>query len=196
MSHSNLVYVAAASALLSGCFAPSFAQDHLDVAARYPNHFKGECSSWIRSHKTGYMYCASPAFDAGGTADEQPAAAGLPELAAADQIADRKHLLERGAVVYESVCQTCHQADGKGLPGAFPPLAGSGAYYGTPENQAGIIIAGLSGKITVQGQEFDGSMPPQGHLTDYDIAAVASYVRTSWGNDDGLVKPTQVQSAR
>jgi len=197
MSKPNTIYLAPlAGLLLTGCFVRSFAQDHPDVQDRYLNKNQTECNSWLRSHTTGYMYCASPAFVAGeGTGDED-APAGLEELPVEEQIVDKEHLLARGEVVYEAVCLTCHQADGKGLPGSFPPLAGSGDYYGTPENQAGIIVNGLSGKITVQGQDFDGSMPAQGHLTDYDIAAVASYVRTSWGNDDGLVRPKHVKVHR
>jgi mono/diheme cytochrome c family protein len=196
MSKSPLLLLTAAFA--TGCLSMSFAQDHVDVQKRYTNKNKTECSSWLRSHTTGFMYCASPAFVAGadGTSTEAEAGPALPELAAADQIVDQKHLVERGAVVYEAICQACHQADGKGLTGSFPPLAGSGDFYGSPSKQAGIIINGLSGEIVVQDVAYNGAMPAQGYLDDYDIAAVASYVRTSWGNNDGLVTPDDVASAR
>jgi len=196
MHKSPSLFVIASAALAAGCLVPSFAQDHLDVQSRYPNKNQTECNSWLRSHTTGYLYCASPAFVAGGTAEEAEPAAGLPELSPEDQIVDREHLLERGEVVYEAVCQTCHQADGKGLSGSFPPLAGAGDFYGSPAKQAGIIVNGLSGQIVVLGETYNGAMPAQGHLSDYDIAAVASYVRTSWGNKDGLVKPEDVASVR
>lgn len=104
--------------------------------------------------------------------------------------------MTRGADVYAKICAPCHQATGKGIPGAFPPLAGSGAFYGSPQKHAGIIINGLSGPITVQGQAFNGAMPPQGSLSDLDIAAVATYVRNSWGNADGIVTPADVAAAR
>jgi mono/diheme cytochrome c family protein len=182
----------------TACLSLTHAQDHVDVQARYSNKNATECSSWLRSHKTGFLYCASPAFVAGadGTSTEAEAGPALAELAAADKIVDEKHLVERGAAVYEAVCQACHQADGKGLTGSFPPLAGSGDFYGSPAKQAGIIINGLSGEIVVQDVQYNGAMPAQGHLDDYDIAAVASYVRTSWGNNDGLVTPDDVAGAR
>ena len=90
----------------------------------------------------------------------------------------------------------CHQADGKGLPGSFPPLAGAGEYYGDPQNHARIIVHGLQGEIEVLGVKYNGAMPAQGNLSDYDIAAVATYVRNAWGNDDGIVTPEDVQAVR
>jgi len=196
MSKSTSLFIVASAAFTSGCLSPSFAQDHPDVQKRYTNKNQTECSSWLRSQVTGYMYCASPAFVAGGTAVEAETGPAIPELSADEQIVDRKHLVERGEVIYEAICQTCHQADGKGLSGSFPPLAGSGDFYGSPTKQAGIIVNGLSGQIVVQGVTYDGAMPGQGQLTDYDVAAVASFVRTSWGNRDGLVKPEDVAAAR
>ena len=104
--------------------------------------------------------------------------------------------MKRGGEVYGKICAPCHQATGQGIPGAFPPLAGSGEFYGSPKKQAGIIINGLSGEITVQGKTYNGAMPPQGSLSNEDIAAVATYVRNSWGNNDGIVTPADVASAR
>ena len=109
---------------------------------------------------------------------------------------DMASLKERGEVIYNQFCKTCHQADGNGTPGAFPPLAGSGDYYGDAQNHARIIIEGLSGPIEVQGQSYNGIMVPHDHLTDYDIAAVATFERNSWGNADGIVLPEDVAAAR
>ena len=78
-----------------------------------------------------------------------------------------------------------------------PPLAGSGEFYGSPQNMAKIVVHGLSGPIEVQGVAYDSVMPPQGaQLSDYDIAAVTTYVRTSFGNDDGMVTPDDVKAVR
>jgi mono/diheme cytochrome c family protein len=82
------------------------------------------------------------------------------------------------------------------VAGAFPPLAGSGGYYGSPENHARIIVHGLQGSIVVQGVTYNGAMPAQGQLSDYDIAAVATYERSSWGNNDGIVMPEDVARVR
>jgi mono/diheme cytochrome c family protein len=83
------------------------------------------------------------------------------------------------------------------MAGQFPPLAGSGDYYGDAQNHAKIIVHGLQGLIVVQGQEYNGVMAEHGSkLTDYDIAAVATYERNSWGNADGIVVPADVAAVR
>ncbi|MFT6162209.1 MAG: mono/diheme cytochrome c family protein [Myxococcota bacterium] len=110
-------------------------------------------------------------------------------------------LMDYGENVYltgggGAACVTCHQANGQGVTGAFPPLAGSGDYYGDCENHAGLIINGLNGEIEVQGVTYNAVMPAQANLTDHEIAAVITYVRKSWGNDDGHCMPAQVASAR
>jgi len=103
----------------------------------------------------------------------------------------------RGEEVYGQICAVCHQANGEGVSGAFPPLAGAGEYYGTGENQAYIIINGLSGEIEVLGKKYNGAMPGQGNvLSDYAIAAVGTYVRNSFGNDDGMITEEDVLAAR
>ena len=71
------------------------------------------------------------------------------------------------------------------------------ACAGDAANHARIIVHGLSGPIEVQGVAYNGSMPPQGgQLSDYDIAAVATYERHAWGNNDGIVTPDVVASVR
>lgn len=181
--------------LVAGCLGQrDFDRDVPQVSARYELKYRGECNSWLKSSLTGYRYCASPAF----LVLPQTQAVTAPTFTSmttgpTDQEALRAH----GEKVYGAVCATCHQADGKGLAGSFPPLAGSGSFYGTPENHAKIIVHGLLGPIVVNGTPFDGVMPPQGgSLSDYDIAAVATYERSSWGNTDGPILPDQVASVR
>jgi mono/diheme cytochrome c family protein len=178
---------------LFGCGRP-YERDHELVSMRYELKHKGECQAWLKSSVTGYKYCSSPPF----VVMPAETVAAAPTFASmttgpTDEAALRAH----GEKVYAAVCQTCHQADGKGLPGSFPPLAGAGSFYGAPENHARIVVHGLSGAIEVNGTAFNGVMPPQGGaLSDYDIAAVTSYERTSWGNADGVVLPEQVASVR
>lgn len=142
---------------------------------------------------------APPSSEPAAAAAPEPAPAqpAAPEPAApAPATADRDAVLAQGKRVYVQICSPCHQTHGGGVPGAFPPLAGAGSFYGSPEKQAGIIINGLSGPITVLGTAYDGVMPPQGSLSDEDIAAVATYVRNSWGNSDGDVTAADVAAAR
>jgi mono/diheme cytochrome c family protein len=180
--------------ITGGCLTTlPYATDSVEVASRYPHRFQGECSSWLRSHKTGYTYCASPKL--GGSASE--AAAGPVGPPEEDGEYTKDALMARGEEVYGQICVACHQANGMGVPGAFPPLAGAGEYYGTAENQSYIIINGLAGPIEVLGQQYNGAMPGQGNvLSTYAIAAVGTYVRNSFGNNDGMVTEEDVLAAR
>lgn len=167
--------------------------DHKEIADRYAHRNQTECSSWLTSFKSGHKYCASPAFK---VAAKAPVGAAAAPAEVIEEIADLEHLTARGEQLYGEICIACHQADGKGLPGAFPPLAGAGEFYGTPENMAGIILNGLMGEITVKGMVYNGAMPAQAQLSDFEIASVTTYVRTNFGNADGMVTPEQVASVR
>ena len=101
-----------------------------------------------------------------------------------------------GARVYAAACIACHQADGKGLPNAFPPLAGSDFLKADPKRAIGIVLHGLTGPVTVNGKEFNSVMPPMTQLSDAEIADVLSYVMNSWGNDFGNVTAADVAAVR
>lgn len=88
-----------------------------------------------------------------------------------------------GTQVFADTCIACHEADGKGKPGEFPPLAGNRDLFVTPEFPAKVALFGLAGPIDVGGQAFDNEMPPFDFLSDAEIAAVVNYVRAQWGND-------------
>lgn len=93
-------------------------------------------------------------------------------------------------------CAACHQANGRGVPGAFPPLAGSEFVTGAPEIPARIVLLGVQGPLTVRGQRFSGAMPPWGSFSDADIAATLTYVRSQWGNSAPAVTAPQVAAVR
>lgn len=98
-----------------------------------------------------------------------------------------------GAQIYMANCSSCHQADGKGLAGSFPPLAGNPVVTGDPKTVVHIVKYGLTGKISVQGHAFNGMMPPWGsQLSNADIAAALTYVRSSWGNKATAITQAQV----
>ncbi|MEN8235264.1 MAG: c-type cytochrome [Actinomycetota bacterium] len=93
----------------------------------------------------------------------------LPDDAVAQEEAD-------GQEVYLSNCSSCHQPNGLGVPGSFPPLSGNthvqdAAYVET------VIVEGLSGPIEVGGESYDGVMPPFANLTDAEIDAVIDYIQ-------------------
>lgn len=104
---------------------------------------------------------------------------------------------DEGERVYGSVCITCHQADGNGLEGAFPPLAGSAVATGDPEMPIMIVLSGLTGQMTRGGVTYNGMMTPWGStLSDAEVAAVLTYVRTNFGNSAEEVTEAQVTEVR
>ena len=99
-----------------------------------------------------------------------------------------------GAAIYASKCAACHQAAGTGIAGTFPPLAGNPVVTGDPKKLIPIVTGGMSGKITVAGTAYNGSMPAwKGQLGNDEIAAVLTYIRSSWGNKASAIKPSQVK---
>jgi len=104
--------------------------------------------------------------------------------------------MERGKKVFLSVCFACHMANGEGLPGIFPPLAGSDFIKADKERAIRIPIKGLSGPIVVNGKPYNNVMPPQTQLSDSQVADVLTYVMNSWGNSGGPVSTDDVRRAR
>jgi len=117
-------------------------------------------------------------------ADLRPPAAGAPG-AAID-----------GKQVFTANCAACHQATGKGVPGAFPPLDGSEWVASDGRIVANILLHGISGEITVSGNTYKGTMPSFQRLGNAELAAVASYVRAGWSNKAGVLKPELFDAER
>jgi mono/diheme cytochrome c family protein len=134
----------------------------------------------------------APADSATTTEDAAPATdAATPPAADVPVVASNA----RGEAVYTSNCVSCHQPTGMGLPGAFPPLAGSEWVTGTVDRPIAIVMHGLQGPITVAGNEYNSMMTPWGvgsPLSDDDLAAVLTYVRSSWGNAASAVTADDV----
>ena len=104
---------------------------------------------------------------------------------------------ERGQASYLAQCAACHQPTGQGLPGAFPPLAGSDWLKGKPADEViAAVLAGVTGEITVNGGKYNSVMPAMSHLGDEDIAAILSFVLTSWENGGEPVSAAQVAAVR
>lgn len=105
--------------------------------------------------------------------------------------------LRPGQAAFESTCATCHQASGLGIPGNFPPLAGSEWVLGKPDIPIAIVLRGLQGALKVRGNSYSNTMPPHRDLLkDEQIAAILTYVRSSWGNSAGPVTAAQVAGVR
>ena len=106
--------------------------------------------------------------------------------------------LARGKKTYEAVCGICHGVDGLGKPNQAPPLAGSELVDVTGFNRLlHIPLAGVNGPITVSGKDWSLAMPAMGAaLSDEDLAAVMTYIRSSWGNKVGPVTAADVKKVR
>ncbi len=103
---------------------------------------------------------------------------------------------QTGKQIYMTNCSTCHQANGQGLPRSFPPLAHNNFVTGKPAQVIQTILNGKQGAITVNGKKYDGQMPAwKSSLSTADIANVATYIRTSWGNHASKVTTNQVAQA-
>lgn len=102
-----------------------------------------------------------------------------------------------GAQIYAAQCVACHQASGAGLPGVFPPLAGSEWVNGKETVLAQILLQGISGSLTVKGAVYNGQMPAfQDKLSDAEIAAVLTHVRSNFGNTADKVDAVLVKAER
>lgn len=102
-----------------------------------------------------------------------------------------------GSALFASACAACHQATGAGLPGVFPPLAGSEWVKGKPTTVAAIVLQGVSGPLTVKGGNYSGAMPAfKGQFSDEQVAAVLTHVRSQWGNGAAAVDAATVAKVR
>lgn len=113
----------------------------------------------------------------------------------ADKELSIAELKEKGQRVYNQVCAACHQLDGKGIPGTFPPVANSDYMMENKNRSIKILLEGMEGPITVNGEKYDGVMPKLS-MTDGDIAAVLTFLRSTWGNKGDAVMPGDVRAMR
>jgi nitrite reductase (NO-forming) len=103
--------------------------------------------------------------------------------------------IKAGERLYNQSCFACHQANGQGLAGIFPPLAKSDYLMADTDRAITGIIKGVQGEITVNGKVYNQIMPPQA-LSDDQIASVVSFVMNSWGNKAEVVDPARVAKVR
>lgn len=153
----------------------------------------GVCYLWLRTPDLTAHFGDS----AGYFMQDQTASPDSAHPSDADKGNGNASLADAGKGVYERICQACHQANGQGLPGAFPPLAGSSWVTGDAIIPVAVVLKGLQGSIVVNGTTFNGVMTPFGEiLGDQDIAAAVTYIRSSWGNQASAVTPEEVAKIR
>jgi mono/diheme cytochrome c family protein len=103
-----------------------------------------------------------------------------------------------GKALFSANCITCHQATGLGVPGQYPPLAGSEVELGDATNHLiAIVLKGLQGPVTVEGKPFNNSMQAwEAQYTDSQLAAILTYVRSDWGNNAPPITADMVKQIR
>ncbi|MBL9178364.1 MAG: cytochrome c [Verrucomicrobiaceae bacterium] len=141
----------------------------------------------------GWSFNVSNPFALAGGGDPRPGGAGAG--GALDPFAVA---MKKGAGGY-AVCGGCHQGNGNGIPGQFPPLAGSEWVTGGTERLVRVVQHGLTGAITVKGQGFNmpGGMQPFGAaMSAQDLANVLTYIRNSWGNEGTMITQEMVKKVR
>ncbi|RZA20239.1 MAG: nitrite reductase, copper-containing [Lysobacteraceae bacterium] len=104
--------------------------------------------------------------------------------------------VEAGKALFAGTCSTCHQPDGKGMEGVFPPLAGSDYIKADPKRVPQVILHGLVGPVKVNGKDYNSNMPPMSQLTDDEVANISTYVLNSWGNPGGKVTKAEAAAMR
>ncbi|MCR8668675.1 copper-containing nitrite reductase [Aestuariibaculum sp. M13] len=131
-----------------------------------------------------------------------PEGPGLQEMPTTDEIVESKipaknldEQMKFGKQVYMQTCFACHQSEGQGVPNAFPPLAKSD-YLNADVNRAiGVVLHGLTGEITVNGEKYNSVMTRQ-MLSSEEIANVLTYVYNSWGNSKKVVTTSMVENVK
>jgi glucose/arabinose dehydrogenase len=104
--------------------------------------------------------------------------------------------LTEGQLIYKTYCAACHQRNGKGASGRFPPLNETDWVVGDKERLVHLTLNGMEGPIEVNGEDYNGLMPQHSFLKDFEIAKVLTYIRTNFGNDASPVTVEEVKKYR
>ncbi len=108
----------------------------------------------------------------------------------------KEQQIASGKAQYNGTCSVCHQPNGEGLPDVFPPLAQSDWLMKDRERAIGVVLNGLTGKVSVNGKDFNSVMPPMSQLSNDEIANILTYVTNEWGNSGPAVTPGEVAKVR
>lgn len=184
----------------------SIQQTHAALSARKPEpkqgfsmlplFFLGLVSTMIFFVSIYFLHNSSKFDPMVQDARFDPSKAGAVVVAKVDPVIAGKKLYSAAGQ-----CITCHQESGKGVPGAFPPLAGSEWVVGSEERLVRILLHGLNGPVKVSGSDFNGAMPAFGagsgyNYSDEKIAQVLTYIRQEWGNGAPAISAERVTEIR
>jgi nitrite reductase (NO-forming) len=132
----------------------------------------------------------------GDRAGPNLAAVTTATTAAASGTLTKDDQIKAGQQLFNGTCSVCHQGNGEGMPGVFPPLAKSDFLAADPQRAIGFVLHGLTGKVTVNSKEYNSVMPPMSQLNDDAVANILTYVLNSWGNPGGQIHAEDVAKQR
>jgi mono/diheme cytochrome c family protein len=101
-----------------------------------------------------------------------------------------------GKKVFEKNCLTCHQADGSGVPGMYPPLNQADMVLGPADDLIRVVLFGLKGPVEVKGETYTQEMPAVDYLDDAEIADLLNYIKKVWGNEGQVITSEDVRKIR
>ena len=101
-----------------------------------------------------------------------------------------------GKQLFGAKCAACHQGSGLGVAGVFPPVAASEWVLGDEKILTNILLHGVNGEMIVRGNKYNGAMPAWNSLSDDQLAAVLTYIRSDWGNAAPPIKAETIKSQR
>ena len=101
-----------------------------------------------------------------------------------------------GKQLFGAKCAACHQGSGLGVAGVFPPVAASEWVLGDEKILTNILLHGVNGEMVVKGNKYNGAMPAWKSLSDDELAAVLTYIRSEWGNAAAPIMADTIKSQR
>jgi nitrite reductase (NO-forming) len=110
--------------------------------------------------------------------------------------ATKEQRINAGRVLYNGTCSVCHQQNGEGLEGVFPPLADSDYLMADARRAIEVVLNGLTGPVTVNGSSYNSVMPPMSQLNDDEIANILTFALNGWGNEGDAVDSDEVAEVR
>jgi mono/diheme cytochrome c family protein len=137
-----------------------------------------------------YIY-ATPSGEDSAYGDQRTVADLRPPVTAVGAVST-----VNGKQVYGAKCAACHQATGLGVAGVFPPLADSEWVLEDDKRLINILLHGVNGVMVVKGVEYKGAMPAWKSMSDEELAAVMTYIRTDWGNKAPEITAVAVKAQR
>ncbi len=140
-----------------------------------------------------YIYI-TPSGEASAYGDQRTVATLRPAMEAVGAVGAVSKV--DGKQVYAGKCSACHQPTGAGLAGVFPPLAASEWVIGDEKVLINILLHGVNGEMVVKGNTYNGAMPAWKSMSDDELAAVMSYIRSDWGNQGAPITAKAVADQR